>query len=148
MKKILPLLVVSILVLGGLGAVAIPEEQATPEPLLQPEIKIGIKGEWLGYLVTVTNIGNETINGSINMSITTDAWFMILGSSYSPPEWQIDLNPDETTGLILRPIIGFGPATINVQGIFMPGGWGFGGNTTGFALLFFVVCGLMTPPWE
>ena len=147
MKKILPLLVVGILVLSGLGAVAVPDKHTTPEPLLQPELKIGIRGGFFGYYVTVTNIGNETISGTLNMSITTDTWFMLFDNKTSTSD-DLTLMEDEDIVIQLGLVVGFGPATISVSGIFMPGGWGFSGETTGFVLLIFVVCGLYTPPWE
>jgi hypothetical protein len=58
MKKIFPLIVASIFVLSGLGAVAIPEEQTTPEPLLQPVLEIGtINGGFFKLTVPVENNG-------------------------------------------------------------------------------------------
>ncbi len=143
MKKLIPLLVVGILVLSGLGAVAVPEKESLNKQ--EWAFKIEAEGGFLGYEVTVTNVGNETINGSLNISITTDAWFMLLGEQVVPThpfEW--DLVPDASETRYLRPVIGFGPATINISGVFtheIGGEYPFVEETGGIIWLIYVTCG-------
>ena len=67
MKRILPLLVVSILVLGGLGAVAVPEEHTTPETLLQPELEIKIIGAKPGEKLYEELMTHEEIRRTIEL---------------------------------------------------------------------------------
>lgn len=144
MKRILPLLIVGILVLGGLGAVAVPDEDTTSEILLQPKLEIMIKGGLLGYTVNVKNVGNETIKGTLNMTITTNATIMILGDELSYDSFGYDMDAGEYVKFKWGPVIGFGPATINVEGIFSPGGWGFEAEANGIILLFYVLCSKTT----
>ena len=64
MRKLLPLLVVSILVSSGLGAIAIPYEKLIADQPLNTQdspIEIIVKGGLLGYKVTVKNVGNESV---------------------------------------------------------------------------------------
>ena len=144
MKRILPLLVISILVLSGLGAVAVPEEDTTPETLLQPELEIMIRGGLLGYTIKVKNVGNEAIKGTLNMTITTNATIMILGDELPYNGFELDINTSTHYIFKWGPVIGFGPATINVEGVFSPGGWGFQGEISVFVLLFYVLCSKTT----
>lgn len=148
MKKILPLLLVSILVISCLGAVAVQEEKhIVNKPLNTQDWKLEIKvtGVTLGYTVIVTNVGNKTVNGTVNITITTDAWFMFLGGSSGmvTPPWKISLG--QGTEFKLKPVIGFGLATINVSGVFThetDGEYPFQKETKGFVLLFYVIVGL------
>ena len=119
MKKILPLLLVSIFVLSGLGAVAVPEEkQIENKPLSTQdwELEIKVNGGFLGYTVIVTNEGNETVNGNITINITTDAWFMYLGESFEIfTSSNYEFPPGFDTNFHIKPVIGFGLAKINVE---------------------------------
>ena len=153
MRKLLPLLVVSILVFGGLGTVAIPIEKPTEaEPLNTDGVNltIEVKGGLLGYKVTITNTGNETIeNISINMTIKTDAWIMIKGDILNFSETIGDLFYRGIVEFNMRPVLGFGPATINVEGKIEIDDLkilGFTGNTTGFVFLFYVQGSCDLPP--
>ena len=137
MRKILPLLVVGILVLGGLGAVATTYNEAPA--YYEPPLEIHIKGGILGYMVTVKNVGNETVSGNLLMNITTDAKSMIIGDELSHDSFEIDIDVGESFRTNWGPVIGFGPATINVEGIFSPGGWGFEAEANGFVLLLFLL---------
>lgn len=118
MKKLLPLLVVSILVLGGLGTVAIPIEKPTeaqPLNIQYPSIEIKVKGGLLGYKVTVRNTGNENFSGKLSMTITTDAAFMIIGDVLSHDSFELDLEAGEYLKFKWGPVIGFGSARINIK---------------------------------
>ena len=106
-----------------------------------PELDLIVEGGVLGYTVTVKNVGNETVNGTINITITTDAWFMLTGQefvhSFTVPD------PGVNSSIKLRPVIGFGPATINVSGVYtltVPSAEGdYYAEAKGFVLLFFVL---------
>jgi len=150
MRKLLPLLVVSILVFGGLGTVAIPIEKLTEAKPLKAEdspVEIVIAGGLLGYKVKVTNVGNETLeNVSLNMTITTNATFMIFGEELDSSRDFGNIEPDASKIFWMRPALGFGPAAINVSCSL---GYGDGpideysGNTTGFVLLIIVRCDII-----
>lgn len=146
MKKLLPLLVVNILVLSGIGAVALPNmKQIDNEPLntrdwdLEIEIKCGL----FGYEVNVTNKGDKTFKGSLKLNITTTAWIVIVGDYY---EWAIpnfNLDPLDSIEHKMKPVIGFGPSRITISGIYncinctlQP----FKLTEPGFVFLFYISC--------
>ncbi|EMR75360.1 hypothetical protein MBGDF03_00849 [Thermoplasmatales archaeon SCGC AB-540-F20] len=141
MKRIIPIVVVSILVLGGLGAVALPEPEEDIEPLNTEDWKlvIDIKGGFLGYTVTVENVGNETVTGNFSTKIITDMMVGMFGYEYDTFIDPIKFVPNEPIKYRVNPVIGFGPATIKVSGVFSPGGWGFDAEANGFVLLFYVI---------
>jgi hypothetical protein len=146
MRKLFPLLMVSILVLGGLGAVAISiEEQIKEEPLntQSPLIEIKVKGGFLGYKVTVTNVGNASVKGHLNMTITTNAPFMPIGSQLSLPGWTFNLAVSNSANTPVRPAIGFGSANITVSGevyLVNVGTFQYSALTTGFVFLIYISC--------
>jgi len=149
MKKILQILVVSILLLSGIVAVAkTNEEQIENKPLIIKDwiIEIKVKGALLGYQATVENMGNETVNGSLTMNITTDAWIMLLGRNLKFPlcPHHIDLSPGEKESYNPGPVIGFGPATITIDGEFAFEGpaepYPFETIGSGFIFLIFTTC--------
>ena len=110
MKKILPLLVVFILALSGLVAVAIPNEnqiENKPMNIWDWGIEINIKGGFLGYKVTVTNVGNTTISGKLNITILTDAWIMFSGSKLNLNK-NLTIRPEVDWEEWLRGVSGIG----------------------------------------
>jgi hypothetical protein len=146
MKNILPLLVVSILVLCGLGAVAIANSEQIVKKTLNTEdwaLEIKVKGGILGYQLTVENVGNKTVIGNLTMNITTDAFIMLLGRNLRFPlcSYQMNLLPGEKESFNPGPIIGLGPATISVSGEFKLEDttftYPFETKGSGFVLLFF-----------
>lgn len=147
MKKLLPLLVVGIFVLSGFGVIALQEGKQIVNKPLNPqdwELEILVIGETLGYRVIITNVGNETVNGTVNVTITTDTWFMFLGGSSGmvTPPWEI--SPGKGTDYKLKPVIGFGLAKINISGVFtheIDGEYPFEEETGGIIFLIYVVCG-------
>ncbi|UCF11827.1 MAG: hypothetical protein JSW06_07200 [Thermoplasmatales archaeon] len=112
-------------------------------------IEIEVKGGLLGYKVTLRNIGNETVNGSLIMNITTNSLFMIVGRKvgFEPTDWHAEqLAPGEEILRNLRPLLGFGPAVITIEGVFNKVGMGtwddcpnipFELESKGFVLLFY-----------
>ena len=142
MKKIYPFLIIGILVLSSIGAVAIQEEK---EPLNMQDwqLVIDIKGGFFGYTVRITNEGGEPVSGDLTINITTDAGFMLLGKELSETPDVIEaLSPDEYVEFKMSPVIGFGPAIINIDGVFeTPDVYPFETEANGFVLLFFVRCG-------
>jgi hypothetical protein len=152
MRKLLPLLVVNILVLGGLGTVAISiEEQIEDNPLntQNPLIEIKVKGGFLGYKVTVTNVGNASVNGHLNMTITTHAPFMPIGGQLSLPGWTFNLGVSNSASTRVWPAIGFGSANITVSGeavLVNVGTYQYSAWTTGFVYLIYISCTMPTIP--
>ena len=152
MKKLLPLFVVSILVLGGIGAVAIPcEKPIENQPLSSKQslLEINVKGGFLGYKVTVTNVGNVSINGTMNMTITTNARVILSGGTLSLPGWNFGLAVSNSASTKLKPIFGLGRTNVTVSGevvlanigTFQFSSWG-----TGFLFLIYVSCNIPTIP--
>ena len=113
MKELLPLLLVSILVFGGLGAIANPVEKANETQPLNtqvPLIGIEVKGGFLGYKINITVL-NPLYNSTLELTITTKALFMILGEELG---WLKDY-PDFLNVKKMGPVFGFGPARINLE---------------------------------
>jgi len=112
-------------------------------------IEIEVKGGLLGYNVTVTSVGNETVNGSLKMNISTNALFTLIGRILKIDE---EINFPHMSYHICdlhfhaRPLIGFGRAKIIISGEFKRIGYTvlecrlypFEQETNGFVLLFFV----------
>ena len=148
MKKIIPFLIIGILILSGIGAVALPsEKQIENKPLIGQdfELEILVEGGTFGYKVTFTNMGPEPINVSITMNIVTDAWFMFLGGdmiSTCPEDGYLGLDPGGYETFDMKPLFGFGPATISISGtVFVdPTEFDFEVETTGFVFLIIVSC--------
>ena len=113
-------------------------------------IKIEVKGDLLGYKVIVTNIGNESINGSLKMNINTETnlFPLPLGRDLKL-EAVIDDRVCTSRGTCcfkMGPILGFGPARIDIDGVYQRVGMEtlddcpvvpFGQNIPGFILIFF-----------
>ena len=157
MRKMIPLLVVSILVLSGIGAVALPsEEQIENKPLikqdwlLEIEFKGGLdyKGRF-GYTVTIENIRNESVYGDISIYISTDAWIMFLGTDHFGFHIKnVTYIPEDPQVYPFQPVRGFGQAIINLSGVFTHYDiygehmkYPFEAEIKGFVFLFFVLCG-------
>ena len=120
MKKFLSLLVLVIFVLSGLGVVGVQdEEQIVNEPL--PHWRGGqvVVGGLLGYTVTIKNIGEESVIGSYTIKVITDAGFMILGQNLEMNIDEITFPPNVKISFNLRPVLGFGPSSISVNGVFL-----------------------------
>ena len=149
MNKIFLFFIVSILLLNGLGVVAIyNEEQIENKPLFTEDwaLEIKLKSGVLGYQLTIENVGKETINGSLTMNITTDAWIMLLGRNVKFPlcPSHLDLSPGEKEPYNPGPVIGFGLATITIAGEFafekQAGSYPFETNGSGFIFLIYNNC--------
>jgi len=153
MRKIIPILVVNILLLSGIGAVGISyEEQFENKTMISKDWALQIKfnGELLGYQVTVENLGNEIINRSLSMNITTDAWIIFLGRNLEFPlcPHHINLSPGDIEPYNPGPVIGFGPATIKIDSEFVfedsADSYSFEKLGRGFVLLTFTRCDKIT----
>jgi len=150
MKKILPLLAISILVLSGLGAMALKDGiYTTPKQLSKIyENEIIVEGGLSGYTVTLSNARDHLLIGNISINVSTNSWFMIAGKELRMGPEQFNITPGESLVFKLRPVIGFGPAKIQISGrvdmdccppthIYT---YNFDSVADGFVLLFFVTC--------
>ena len=149
MKKILPLLVVSILVLSGLEVGALLEDKESINKL-DEEYEIVIKGELLGYTVTTINTGDEPFDGHFEISIRTNAsiW-MIEKNTVSNFHPYFMLDPNQSVKQFLYPVIGFGRAIITIEGFicnYLTGGnyYRFEIEENGFVFFIFILCGVVT----
>jgi len=112
------------------------------DQIASPELEIVVKGGLLGYTYTITNVGEEWITGNFTINIFTDAAFMFLGRELSgSPDCCEKLPPGESVEFRIGPVLGFGPAVINIEGIFeTPDVYPFETEANGFVLLFFLSC--------
>ena len=96
----------------------------------------------------VRNVGEIPLNFNFTINITTDAGFMLLGRELSETPDVIEaLPPDESVEFKMGPVIGFGAAVINIEGIIeTPDVHPFETETNGFILLFFVSCSATPEP--
>ena len=85
------------------------------------------------------------MSGNFILNITTDTWIMILGRMLELPiDSYLYWDAGEKISLPYRPVLGFGPGTINVSGVFThetDGEYPFEKETAGFVLLFYVFGG-------
>jgi hypothetical protein len=145
MYKIFPLLVVGIFVLSGVGAVAISDEKETFNTE-EWGIVIVVDGWGFGYRVMIGTTVNESVTGDYIMNISTDARFILTGRELGYDLMNLTLDePEYPIGPHLKPLIGFGFATINISinvTITDPvvGEFLFKKQVKGFVLPFFVIC--------
>ena len=91
-------------------------------------------------------MGNEIVYGNLTINITTDTWIMLLGRNLKFPlcPHHIDLSPGEKESYNPGPVIGFGPATITIDGEFAFEGpaepYPFETIGSGFIFLIFTTC--------
>jgi len=78
-----------------------------------PNLDINVKGGFRGYIVTVSNIGNETASGNFSMYINTYAPFMFKGGELDILPTPIP-SPGESMEFNMKPVFGFGSAFIDV----------------------------------
>ena len=106
MKKILPLLVVSILVLSGLGAVAVSDEESiASSSAVMGEFKGG-----LGVGFTFTNNGSIPFEEQGNITIQIYRLINLKGANYNFPMPTIPAN--ETVSVRTPIIFGLGPVCV------------------------------------
>jgi len=145
MKKIPTVLILFLLILSGFETFALPQEgYIEKNPLNMPEfsLDIVIEGGFFGYTVTVLNTGPEQVKGNLSINITTDAMFVIFGDTLSKDVY-IDLNPiNGIENFNLKPLIGFGSASISITGLFKNGEMEYPINnlTSGYAFVIFILC--------
>jgi hypothetical protein len=145
MKKILIVIVLCTLILGGFRSFAAPNSRYIENYPLNMKgfsLEVKIEGGFLGYSVTATNTGAEEIKGNLSLNITTEAMFVIFGETLSK-KIELDLNP--ITGIEnfnLKPLIAFGSSTITISGVFNSGQMQYPINniTNGYAFIVFILC--------
>ena len=134
MRRLLTFLVISILILSGLGGVSSSSITKTNtystgmQAELQAEAKCG-----LGVRVKIKNVGTETFEGNIRCNIYING--LIYGKSRYFNHSGIVLPPGKVIWHIMFKI-GFGPVTVRLE---IDWGQGFlSGNTTGFLIVYFI----------
>ena len=145
MNKILPFLVGGIFVLSVLGAVAVSDEK---ESLNTDEwgIEILVEGWGFGYRIMIGTTVNESVTGDYIMNISTDSRFILTGRDLGYDLMNLTLDePEYPIGPHLKPLIGFGFATINISvGVSLTAPvvdeFLFEKQVKGFVLLFYVLC--------
>jgi hypothetical protein len=118
MKKLIPLLIVGMMVLIGLGAAAVPYDKEKIMPILQPEVHVKLKRGFSFGIVAIVN-WTGTPPQTLECNFTCSASIMILGSMTirtispkpEPPAKQVH------SGFIL----GLGPASSIMVSVKIPG---------------------------
>jgi hypothetical protein len=108
MKKLIPLLVVSIFVLSGLGAVAVPDEESIAS-MGNGHIEGEFKGG-LGVGFTFTNNGSIPYEEQVNITIKIQRLINLKGKYYNFSMPTIPAN--ETVSLRTPIIFGLGPVCV------------------------------------
>ena len=145
MNKILTVLVLCILISGLFRVAAISNNNQIENKSLnmrQYELEIIIEGGFLGYTISVMNIGTTRASGNLSVEILMNAMVVLFGANLTG-EFQIDLDPlSSIEKFNLRTLIGFGSASISISGVFVneENKYPFETNTNGYAFLIFVVC--------
>jgi len=145
MKKVLLVIVLCTLILGGFRSFAIPNNSYIEKGPLNMQgfaLEIKIEGGFFGYSVTVTNTGAEVIKGNLSLNITTETMLVIFGETLSK-EIELDLNPiSGMENFNLKPLIAFGSSTITISGVFNNGQMQYPINniTSGYAFVVFILC--------
>jgi len=119
MKKLLPILIISILILSGIGISAAPvDREVKPRNIQDWNLEIVVKGGLGGYTATVTNTGTEIIAGNLTIQVHTEPWIIIIGKDLETIN-DIELNPEDTLKYSLKSVFGFGKGHINVDAVFI-----------------------------
>ena len=146
MNKILSLLITSILVLGSLGAVAIPGDEIIENKtsdMQDFELEIVIKGGLFGYLIDVINTGTEPVSGNLSIEISTTSMVTLIGRNLSGDFELGKIDPGSAKAeLKLRFYIGFGDSAMSISGVFKTEHeeYPFGStNERGYVFLIYVV---------
>lgn len=110
MKKILPLLVVSFLVLSGFGAFTVPcmQDKTSQMALIKIDLTAGF-----GYKLTITNIGPGNYGSNIEWELTTKAPIMFKGQEWIMNSSFIELEPGQSKTFKSGLVSGFGLAEIH-----------------------------------
>ena len=118
-KKIVTFMMLGIFILPILGTVVISDEKQILQSHLATQdwgIEIVVDGWGLGYKVMIGILMNETVTGDYTINISTDARFILVGRTLGYELINLTLDePGFPIGPHLKPIIGFGPATINIS---------------------------------
>jgi len=144
-KKILSMLIICIIFLNSFLVVAIPtNNKIKNNPLNSQEfqLKIVIESGFLGYSVKISNTGLETIKGNLTIQIITDAMVVLFGENLTKMIY-LDMNPlYKMVNLTLRPLIGFGSATMDISCVLETESETFRVDTiaNGYAFVLFVIC--------
>jgi len=145
MKKLLSGIIICILIVSAFRVTAVyNNNQIKNIPLNMQEYKLEIiiEGGFLGYTISVINTGTTRASGNLSIEILMDAMFVLFGANLTE-EFQIELDPlSKIEKLKLRPLIGFGSASISISGVFLSeeNKYPFEINTNGFAFIILVIC--------
>lgn len=114
MKKLLSLLVVSILGISGLGAVAISNDDITSASItLQPKLVARARGGFRVHLLVV-NTGNDVYQGDIQGNITINSPMLIIDGSIAIPGVGVVIQPNQSVTFKSGFSLGIGLCTVTV----------------------------------
>ena len=147
MKKILPLLIISIIVISGLSISAAPlnkEIKNNPQKVEDWNLEITLKGG-NGYTAKVTNTGTAQIAGNLTIQVHTEPMLILKGKDLEVSN-DIAFNPDDTETYKIKPVLGIGPGNINLDVVFLTdtNDYIVSDQTNGFVFLFLIFCSSIT----
>ncbi len=124
MKKMLPLLVIIILVMSGIGAVAITNDknmENKPQSMQEWELEIKTKAKLAGYKLTLSSQGTENVRGNLTVTVGTHGKTLMGKEFIFPPDEPYDINmaPGESETVQLGPLLGIGSIKVVVDAIIL-----------------------------
>ena len=124
MKKMLPLLVVIILVMSGIGAIAVSIDKKMgndPQNIQEWELEIKTKAKLSGYKLTLSSQGTENVKGNLTVTVGTHGKTLMGKEFIWPPDEAYDINmaPGESETVQLGPLLGIGSIKVVVDAIIL-----------------------------
>ncbi len=124
MKKLLPLLVVVILVMGGIGAVAVSNDKKMenkPQITQEWELEIKTKAKLAGYKLTLSSQGTENVKGNLTVTVATHGKTLMGKEFIWPPDEFYDINmaPGESETIQLGPLLGIGSIKVVTDAVIL-----------------------------
>ena len=124
MKKMLPLLVVIILVMSGIGVLAFPIDkqiEKKPQSMQDWELEIKTKAKLSGYKLTLSSQGTENVKGNLTVTVATHGKTLMGKEFIWPPDEPYDINmaPGESEIVQFGPLLGIGSIKVVVDAIIL-----------------------------
>lgn len=121
MKKLLPILIISILIISGIGISAAPVKkdlEIKPQNTEDWNLELTVKGGLFGYTATVTNTGTASISGNLTIQVHSEPKLVLLGKDLETIN-DVNLSPEDTLKYNLRTVFGIGSGFMNFDVVFI-----------------------------
>jgi hypothetical protein len=151
MKKMLPLLVVIILVISGIGVVAIPIDKQIenePENTQAMNLEIKLKTKIAGYKITMSNTGTETVKGNLTITVATHGKTLAGKEFLWPPDkpYAINMDPGKSETTSLGPLLGIGSINVVLDAVLITDTGDYIGSVEADGFLFLIFAFLSMDP--